>query len=160
MFLRQGAVFTVISLAFAATPALADVDFVAADACIQGRIEAGQPVLECIEAASADCAANGSDASSTAALCFREVKDGWSAGIKTLLDKVNAAASEDIATIAAIEVKYDILTGLLQCDRMEELALAVSDQPAEEILRQKSQCEAMVSGNAYARLFWRSRDVK
>ncbi|WP_317673734.1 hypothetical protein [Thioclava sp. A2] len=147
-------------MAFMAAPAMAGVDLAAADACIQGRIEAGKPVLECIEAASADCAANGPEASSTAAVCFREVRDGWSAGIKGLLDKVGATGSDDIATIAAIEVKYDILTGLLQCDRMEELAKAVSDQSAEVILRQKSQCEAAASGNAYARLFWRSRDVK
>ena len=146
MFLRRRAAICVLPLMFWNSPALAEVDLAAADSCILDRIDSGKPVAECIEAAQADCAAQVADASAVAAVCFREVRDGWNAGIKAVLDKVQATASEEIGAIAAIEVKYDLLAGLVQCDRMEELARAVSEQSAEVILRQRSQCEASASG--------------
>jgi hypothetical protein len=66
--------------------------------------------------------------------------------------------TRDIATIAAIEVKYDLLTALLMCDRMEELQLAVGQIAEEDLLLGVAQCKAQAAASSYVRLFARARD--
>lgn len=131
-----------------------------ADACILERFEAGTPVTACIDAAHATCLAEPEDTAAVASVCFRTAQEGWNAGIKALMDQIRGGASDDIATVAAIEVKYDVLAALMQCDRMQELALAVSDLSQQAILRRKSQCDATGLGLAYARLKLRARDIE
>lgn len=143
-----------------AVPARAEVDLEKANSCIQEEIGAGQQPTACVDEAHVECISVPEGTPAIASLCFREAQDVWSAGIKGLMEQIRAGAAEDLAVIAGIEVKYDLLAGLLQCDRMEELALAVSNLTEDAILRQKSHCEATASGLVYARLFWRARDLR
>ena len=76
------------------------------------------------------------------------------------MGRISAIADDRIAAIAGIELKYDLITARTQCDRMEELALAASGQPAETIRRQKSRCEAGAAGLAYLRLKLRARSLQ
>jgi len=130
------------------------------NACILENIDGGEKPASCIDAAHDDCVQVPEGTPSVASVCFRAAKDRWGAGIKALMEKVTAQASGDVAVIAGIETKYDILAGLTQCDRLEELALAVSGRPHEVVLRQKSQCVSTAFGLAYARLVWRTRDLE
>jgi hypothetical protein len=75
------------------------------------------------------------------------------------MDELRAAAPERIAAIAAIEVKYDLIASLTQCDRMEELAL-LGDRALDQVQREADGCAATAAGIAYVRLLWRSRDLR
>ncbi|MHA6262564.1 hypothetical protein ACXYMO_05120 [Arenibacterium sp. CAU 1754] len=147
-------------LAFAtaplAIPCWAGVDLATADACIVQSTESGQNPAACIDDAHAACQSAPSDTPAVATLCYVEAKTAWTQGIKTVMADVTAKAPETIATIARIEVKYDILANLVQCDRIEELALAASGAPEQDIVLQKSRCTAAASGLAYVRLKWRA----
>lgn len=140
------------SLALAAAPVRAGVDLAEIDACVTAAMAAGEPPNACIDAAHAPCMETPEDAPSVAGLCFLEAKDTWSAGIAALMAETSAKAPEELAAVIAIEVKYDLLGGLLQCDRLEELARAVGPQDAEQVRMQKTRCEAVASGLAYTRL--------
>ena len=72
--------------------------------------------------------------------------------------RVQSTGPEDLAVVAGIETKYDILSGLMQCDRMKELAQAMSEDTPEAVQRQYAQCSATAAGLAYARLHWRTRE--
>ncbi len=146
---------TAVAVVSIALPACAEVDLATVESCILERIETGEEPAACIEMAHSECLAAPDATPAVATLCFVEAKGVWSAGIADLLKKVPAEAPDEIAAIARIEAKYDILSGLVQCDRMEELALAASNHPGEVIARQKAHCAATASGVAYARLQWR-----
>lgn len=142
-----------------AAPALAQVDLPAADACLTERLGAGQNPAACVEAAHADCVATPPDAPALATVCFREARSAWDRGIGAEMARIAARADERIAAIAGIELKYDLIASRTQCDRMEELALAASSASPEDILRQKSRCEAAAAGLAYLRLKLRAQSI-
>lgn len=142
----------VSALALFAAPARADLDLAPVDACIVAALAAGQAPSACVDAAHAPCMAEPEDAPAVASLCFVGARDDWSAGIAGLMQTVKAGAPDELAAVIGIEVKYDLLGGLLQCDRLEELALAVGALDAERIALQKTRCAAVASGLAYVRL--------
>lgn len=147
------AVFAVV--ASGAAQAASDLD-----TCIGSRIEKSEDPSVCVDPALTECTAIVDAQGAVAALCYKQAKDSFGAQIKAALNDVKSTAAEDIATITAIETKYDILSGLMQCDRLEELARAVSDQTADSILREKSRCEAMTLGLGYVRLKLRAEGIK
>jgi hypothetical protein len=128
------------------------------NACLSERIETEAQLLDCVSAAIEPCLSEPDDMNAVAALCFREARGQLDAGISAGMSDLRASASDEISTLVSIELKYDILSGLLQCDRMEELAVALSEYDAEAIQRQKAQCQATTSGLAYARLTLRGRE--
>lgn len=153
-----------ISCAFAAVVlsagiARAELDLPAADSCLEDRVSAGKSPADCIEAAHAACQTIPEETPAVAMVCFREARGSWDAGIAEEMARIRDKAPEKIAAIAGIEVKYDLLASLTQCDRMEELALVASHATAETIQRQKSRCEATASGLAYLRLKLRARGI-
>lgn len=160
MFLRFLSVAALAGLGFVPAPAQAQEVLDQAKSCIFERFEAQQQPTECIETAHVACLTVDEGTPLVAVVCFREQADMWNGGIRDLMVGLNASAPQDIALIAGIETKYDILSALMQCDRINELALAVSDETAEVIQRQKAQCDAMAAGLAYARLAWRVRDMQ
>ncbi|WP_425100152.1 hypothetical protein [Tropicibacter sp. S64] len=142
-------------VATSAVPAAAEMDIAAAKSClIDAQTKRGDPSV-CIDAAHADCLAAPGDTPSVAALCFATARDDWGTGIRAEMDRIKAEAPEDIATVTAIDLKYDLILALTQCDRMEELA-GIGGTPAAVIEREKARCMASASGFAYARLLWRS----
>lgn len=140
--------------------AYAEVSIEAADTCIAEQMATGDSPLSCIEEAQADCGAVPENTPSVAVLCYTEAKSAWSAGIAATMESFAADAPRDAMAISQIEAKYDLLSGFMQCDRMEELALAVSTESSEAIARQKAHCTASSAGVAYARLSWRISSLK
>ncbi|WP_121633704.1 hypothetical protein [Tropicibacter alexandrii] len=139
-----------------ALPAWA-VDLDAVNSCIDtARAEQGNP-NQCIDAAHQPCLVDSAEAPAAAILCFTEARETWSEGIASRMDTLRANAPEDIAALAGIEVKYDLLASLVQCDRLEELG-RLRDAPTEQVVLQKARCTATASGLAYTRLLWRLPD--
>jgi len=68
------------------------------------------------------------------------------------MSDIRGRVDEQLIALMTIGLKYDMLSGLLQCDRLEELALALSELSGEIIQRQKAQCLATTSGLALARV--------
>ncbi|MDQ2088891.1 hypothetical protein [Marimonas arenosa] len=151
---------TVFCLGQATVPVLAGVDLTAAETCMAQQIASGQNPALCLDTAHADCLLSPADAPAVATLCFTEARKAWDAGIAAEMARIRDNAPEKIAAIAAIEVKYDLLTGLTQCDRMEELAKVASEEPADSIQRQKARCTASSAGLAYLRLRYRGSDIE
>jgi hypothetical protein len=66
-------------------------------------------------------------------------------------------AEPGIAHVARIETKYDLLTNLLQCDRLKELSLAVSQMGDDAVAVQDARCQATVSALSFMRLYLRGK---
>jgi hypothetical protein len=118
-------------------------------ACLarHGAADPGQ----CVTEAHGPCLAFPAEAPSAAASCFLQAKAEWGA---LIADRM-ARLGEDVAEVARIEVTYDLLANLLQCDRLEELA-RLSAPDTELLRRQRAQCEATASGLTYLRLLRRA----
>ena len=129
-------------------------------ACLVDKLEDNQPLAQCIDAAHMHCASIDEGAKAVATLCFTNAENSWKAGIAEQMSVVKMNATEEIAAIASIETKYDLLASLLQCDRLEELQLTVGRDEEEDILRENARCKAGATALTYTRLYVRSRDMK
>ncbi|CUH75993.1 hypothetical protein [Tropicibacter naphthalenivorans] len=137
-----------------AAPASAEVDLTAVTACIDSaRTDGTNPNL-CVDTAHQDCLVDSAEAPAAATLCFTKAREAWSQGIAARMETIRANAPEKLAALAGIEVKYDLISSLTQCDRLEELG-QLQEAEAETILLQKTRCTATASGLAYTRLLWR-----
>ena len=133
-------------------------EFAETESCLQAQIDANQPIAKCIHDSQAICLSY--DAPSMAgADCYRRAKDHWGDLISKRMSDIKDNASEEIAAIAGIEVKYDLKSNLMQCDRMEELALVQKD-PDQETVYIRMRCEATAVGLAYAKLYFQSSGLK
>ncbi len=131
------------------------VDLAAVDGCIANAMTLEQSPLSCIDAAHTPCLEISAETPNVTTLCFKQAQDQWSHGIARHMEVLSQEAPKEIVAIARIEVKYDLLASLLQCDRMDELA-ALRGTANEERLKQKTRCRATASGLAFARMVWRS----
>lgn len=143
-----------------ARPAMAEVDLARVNSCLTERLAGAQPPATCIDDAQVSCVSVNRDTPAVATLCFVEVEQEWQAAIASLMKTISQNAPEEIAAIAGIEAKYDLLSSLLQCSRMEELSLSVGRETGEAIQRQNAHCKANAAGLTYARIFLRSRDLR
>lgn len=142
---------------FPAAPAALAGDFDSARACLDARIAANEPVADCVQETQTACLSF--EAPSLAgADCFRRAKDRWGGLIAQRMDQIRDGAREEVAAIAAIEVKYDLKGNLMQCDRMEELSLVQQD-PGEATVYARLRCEATAVGLAYAKLYYQSSRI-
>jgi hypothetical protein len=147
-----------LAILLAPAPAIAGLDETADTAgCVAASIAAGQPAAQCVAPAQAPCFAFEEDSPAGTA-CFLEARAGWSARIAARMAEIRAEAPPEIAAIAAVEAKYDVLQNLTQCARMEELA-AIRDLPSLRIPWQDARCEATAIGLAYVKLLLQSRDL-
>ncbi|WP_394689390.1 hypothetical protein [Hoeflea sp.] len=147
-----------VQLALAA-PAMAQMNIDGVNSCLSERLAAGQTPATCVDEAHSACTAVNSDRPAVATLCFVEVEKDWQSGIAALMTTIKEKANEDIAAVAGVEGKYDLLSALLQCSRMEELAVIVGRESDDAIQRQTARCKANAAGLTYARLFLRSRNL-
>lgn len=139
------------------TPLRAEVDLPALEACLEKQVAANGPALACVQAEHSECGNYPLDKAPDAAmLCYVTAQDAWTAATRARLDIIRSAGNDRIAAIAGIEVKYDTLAGLLQCDRQEELAL-LSEATSNQINVQKARCTATVMALSYAKLLLQSR---
>jgi len=154
---------TICILVLAATlplaPVRAEVKLDAVKSCVDASTSAGTSPAPCIDQAQAECAAIPGETNKVATLCFARAQEVWSDGIRAELDRISAVAPEEIAAIAAIEVKYDMISGLVQCDRLAELAL-VGEAATDAIERNKAHCSASATALSYVNLLWRAQDLK
>lgn len=139
-----------------ALPAWA-VDLDSVQTCVETARGAQTNPNDCIDTAHQACLVDSTEAPAAATLCFTKARAAWSDGIAARMSVIQDNAPENIAALAGIEVKYDLLASLVQCDRLEELGL-LQEAPAEQVRLQKARCEATASGLAYVRLLWRLPD--
>ncbi|MEX5729539.1 hypothetical protein Ga0609869_002892 [Rhodovulum iodosum] len=139
--------------------AAAEIDLPAVAACVEAHAAMGDFPAPCLAKTMAECRAIPPDSPALASQCFREARESWFDGIAAHMAEIRKTAPEEIAAIAGIELKYDLMADMTQCDRMEELAL-VGPGAAEDIQRQKDTCAAAAAGKAYIRLLWRSRNLQ
>jgi len=125
-------------------------------ACVIERGEAAASPAPCIETALAPCRRETRETHAVAILCYRETQAAFDLRTAAIVREIRETASEEAATLIAIETKYEILAGLLQCDRIEELAQALSDETAEAVARRKADCTAATSAAAFAALLIRA----
>ena len=156
--MRLPALIALLAFTGAAPPALAEVALDKVQACLDTARGTGDAPASCIDQALSPCIDEPDDLNSVAILCFEEARKTFGDGIRARMAQIRDTARENIAAIAGIEVKYDLIASLTQCDRMEELA-RLGDSTAEKIQRRKSQCAAAASGLTWLRLVLRSADM-
>ncbi len=132
---------------------IAQVDVRAAEACFT----AADDPATCVVGAQDPCLDKAGETPAVATLCFTETRAEWSAALGARMRDLMADSDPRLAAVAQIETKYDLLTNLLQCDRLRDLALATSDAPDPTIALNYARCQSTASGLSYMRLFLRSR---
>ena len=142
-----------------APPAMAEVDLPRAEACFAQALADKTDPATCIDAEQAACMTGAQETPAVATLCFSQAQASWSGAVAARMQAVQSGAGETLATIVRIETKYDLLSALIQCDRVEELSLAASDLPGAAIAVQKARCQATASGLTYLWLHLRARDI-
>jgi hypothetical protein len=126
--------------------------------CVATRLDQGSSPGACVAEALAPCDAEPADAPSVAVLCYKVTQEGWASEIAARMAEIRDSAAERLSAIASVEVKYDMLGNLMQCDRMEALAL-IGDAKPTAIQRDKARCTAAATGLVLTRLLIRSQDL-
>lgn len=158
MLPRPAALAALLTLALAPpTPAQEGPSPDALRSCVTTAADQGKSPAACIDSAQAGCLRIPADTPAVASLCFEEHRAAWSEAIATRMQTLRDSAPDRVASLAGIEVKYDMMAALVQCNRMEELAL-LRELPPEEIRLQTTRCRATAAGLAYIRLLWRLPD--
>ena len=123
-----------------------------AELCLTESIKAAANPAECLMKVHSPCLAYSQATAPQASLCFVEMRKGWDAKIKTLLEEVSVSGDAKLAASVRIESKYELLANLLNCDRLDELAELYA-QPETERILQKTRCEATASAVTFIKLF-------
>jgi hypothetical protein len=150
---RSGIVF---ALFLAAGPAFGGVEIDQVNACFDAAVTGKSNPAQCIDAAQNACLDNARDTPAVATLCYSDARNAWSAALSAALEKMTAHADEKLAAVARIETKYNLLANLMECDRIEELSVAVSDLTGNDIALQSTRCQATASAATYMHLYLRA----
>lgn len=126
--------------------------------CVATRQDQGSRPGACVAERLSACDAEPSDKPAVAMLCYQQAQDGWGEGLATRMAEVRQTASEQVAAIASIEVKYHLLGNLMQCDRLEELAL-IGEGETAGIQRDKARCTAAATGLAFVQLLMSAQEL-
>lgn len=149
-----------LAICLAPSLAAAEVDIARFDGCVADSLARDRPAADCVQTAHAVCGDFPLETARAAAvLCYVDAQDAWTRAIRARLEGLGEDAEGRIAKLAEIEVKYDVLGSLLQCDRMEELARVASPEEDAAIGLQKARCTATALGLAYAKLLLQSRNL-
>ncbi|WP_238367481.1 hypothetical protein [Mesobacterium pallidum] len=124
------------------------VDAKAYLACIAG----GEALQSCLAVAHAACDAIPAETPAAAIACYRAAEQGWTDAIKSTLQSRAETMAPDALTALSINTRYDLMTALLQCDRRQEIGLAVTQDPAPEIQAARARCGALSAALVLARL--------
>ena len=145
---RWAAIGILLAGSAAAEPVL---DAAATEACIEGQIASDAPVADCVNAAHAVCLDYAGQAPLAAVLCFRQARTDWAALIADRMSTLRAALPDPQGAALEINARYDLLTNLVQCDRMTEL-MALGQPEGDTLDLQTARCQATASGLAYMKL--------
>lgn len=139
-----------------ATPTIrAEIDIAAAESCIGRNQDENKNPIACLTTQMDACLTVPPEQYASAVLCFAEARSAWESAIAARMSRLRTAGSPAVPGFA-VQAKYDVLAGLLQCDRVEELA-ALGDAPAEAIKRDKARCTALTAAATFARLVLSTR---
>lgn len=149
-----------LTFAFAALvagSATAQVDVAVAEACFTNAVATQADPATCIISANAACMVDSTDTPAVATLCLSEAQQAWSIALASRIQSTLAGVDDRTAAVARIELKYDLLANLMQCDRLEELSKAASELTGSEIMMQTMRCQSAASGLTYVRLYLRDQ---
>ena len=138
-------------------PVRAELDIAAAEACFVSADQDGTNPALCIQAAQDPCMDNSDATPAVATLCFADARTAWSSAVSTAMATLDSRGDDRLAAFARIESRYDLLVNLLNCDRAEELAIALSDLEGAQVALQKARCQATATAITYMRLFLAAR---
>tara|TARA_R110002096_G_scaffold201392_6_gene385895 strand:+ start:905 stop:1429 length:525 start_codon:yes stop_codon:yes gene_type:complete len=138
---------------------LAGVDISGFNACIDAAQKDGTNPGPCIDTAQVACLDNARETPAVATLCYTEARKVWSGALSGTIAEMTRSADEKVAAVARIETKYNLLTNLMACDRVEELSRAVSAMPGEAIALQTARCQATASAATYMYLYLREKTL-
>lgn len=124
-----------------------------AEACLAGAVREGTDPALCLDAPDAACMDNAQETPAVSTACFAQLRAEWGAAIGK---RMRSLPEDTATTVARIEAKYDVISALVQCDRIEELAKATSDLGGPQIALQKERCLARANALTYVRLFVRT----
>lgn len=155
MFSKPMALAATLLLTSWTPPALAqDISTAATPACVErARSDGADPKL-CLAQVHAPCQSISAETPALVTLCFDTAREAWTRATAARLDEITHDAPEQIGARTRIDTKYDLLAGLLQCDRLEELG-HLTEIEDDRLLLEKTRCEATATGLAYIRLLWR-----
>ncbi|WP_339770648.1 hypothetical protein [uncultured Pseudosulfitobacter sp.] len=127
-----------------------------AEACLAAAVNDGTDPALCIEASDAACMDNAPETPAVSTACFAETRAQWGAAIGK---RMQSLPDDTGTTVARIEAKYDVIGGMVQCDRIEALAKAASDLDGPQIALQKERCLSRATALTYVRLFARTHSA-
>ena len=142
---------------FAADEMLQSQDQV--EACLLTQLDNAAPSIACVNEALGACIQFTADAPQAALQCFLSAQTTWASYIGARMDFVFEKGGEDIAAVAGIEVKFDLLQNKLQCQRMSELSM-LNAAPTEQTQITAARCDATANGLVFAKLFAQSENLK
>ena len=159
----------VLIAAICAAPTLAPSAGMAADdmmqsqeqveTCLAAQMENGGPSIACVNEALGACIQFTADAPQAALQCFLQSQTTWKDYTSARMEFVRETGGEDIAAVAGIEVKFDLLQNKLQCQRMSELSM-LRAAPTEQTQITAARCDATANGLVFAKLFAQSANMK
>ncbi|EPX78679.1 hypothetical protein [Salipiger mucosus] len=152
--MRFTAFATALGLVAGALPATAqsiEIDGTRVAECLSGEAAQAEPG-QCITEAHAGCLGLSPDeAPQAATLCFVEAKQQWGALVSERMKALGEEVAPEALTRLQINARYDLLSDMLQCERVEALAKA-GEASAEQITLGRARCEATATGFLFARL--------
>ena len=128
-----------------------------ADDCLSAAMANNTPILACINEANAPCAQT-EPGGEAALLCFTTAQEVWGERIGARMDAVSAVASDQLKSLAGIELRYDLQMNLLQCERVEALQLVTRERDLA-LQGDRARCDALATGLSYAKFFAQSAGV-
>jgi len=149
----------IAALPATAQPAFPGLDTAEVAACVEGAVLTNSAPNGCVAAAQKACTAHSAETPAVIALCYTEAETAWGAATRERLDQLEASAPAHVAGLAQIEAKYDLLAGLVQCDRLDEMG-QFHGIAEDQLLIQVRACRASAVGVAYARLLWRVTEAR
>jgi hypothetical protein len=152
-----GAIALFPSLGFAEASELQSQEQV--EACLLTQSQNNGPSIACVNEAQSTCIQYTADAPQAALQCFLDVQKTWVSYIGTRMDLVLAKGGEEIAAVAGIEIKFDLLQNKLQCQRMSELAMLRAG-PTEQSQIAAARCDATANGLVFSKLVAQSENLK
>lgn len=129
------------------------------EACLATQLKSGGPSIACVNEALGSCIQFTADAPQAALQCFLQAQSTWTQFISARMDFVREKGGENIAAVAGIEVKFDLLQNKLQCQRMSELSM-LRAAPTEQTQITAARCDATANGLVFAKLFAQSANMK
>lgn len=149
--MRHGIVVGMLLAALSGPASAEEVDTEAFRACLSDGGGGAGALHSCLGAAHAACDAIPAETPAAAIQCYRGAEHGWTEALGAQFGAAGTGTDADAGIAASINARYDLLTALLQCDRRQELGLALTQDPGAEIQVARARCAAISAALVLAR---------